>query len=47
VQTQREGALARNDHGWSGALTRIVCGFGGSEKRQHPLLEGSPPPKSL
>lgn len=42
VQMQREGALARIDHGGGGALTRIVCGFVGSEARRHPLLEALP-----
>lgn len=43
VQMQREGALARIDHGGGGARTRIVCGFIGSEMRRHPLLELLPP----
>ncbi len=42
VQMQREGALARIDYGGGGALTRIVCGFLGSEARRHPLLETLP-----
>lgn len=42
VQMQREGALARIDHGGGGALTRIVCGFVGGEARKHPLLEALP-----
>lgn len=42
VQMQREGALARIDYGGGGALTRIVCGFVGSEMRRHPLLDALP-----
>jgi AraC-like DNA-binding protein len=42
VQMQREGALARIDHGGGGALTRIVCGFVATEMRRHPLLDALP-----
>lgn len=42
VQMQREGALARIDHGGGGALTRIVCGFVGTEMRRHPLFDALP-----
>jgi AraC-like DNA-binding protein len=42
VQMQHEGALAHIDHGGGGALTRIVCGFVGSETRRHPLLDALP-----
>jgi AraC-like DNA-binding protein len=39
---QRDDALARIDHGGGGAITRVVCGFVGSQMRRHPLLEALP-----
>ncbi len=42
MQMQLEGALAHIDHGGGGALTRIVCGFVGTEMRRHPLLDALP-----
>lgn len=42
VQTQRDGGLARIEHGGGGAPTRIVCGFVGCDARRHPLIEALP-----
>jgi AraC-like DNA-binding protein len=42
IQAQREGALVRIEHGGGGEVTRIVCGFVGSELRAHPLFDALP-----
>jgi AraC-like DNA-binding protein len=42
VQNDPEGGLARIRHGGGGEVTRIVCGFVGSESDCHPLIDALP-----
>lgn len=42
VQTDSGGGLARIRHGGGGDVTRIVCGFVGSESECHPLIDALP-----
>ena len=42
IQTDPAGGLARIRHGGGGEVTRIVCGFVGSELDCHPLIDALP-----
>jgi AraC-like DNA-binding protein len=42
VQTDPGGGLPRIRHGGGGDVTRIVCGFVGSESECHPLIDALP-----
>ena len=43
IQMDPAGGLARIRHGGGGEVTRIVCGFVGSELDCHPLIDALPP----
>jgi AraC-like DNA-binding protein len=42
IQTDPSGGLARIRYGGGGALTRIVCGFVGTDSHCHPLIDALP-----
>jgi AraC-like DNA-binding protein len=42
IRTEPNGALSSIEHGGGGEATRIVCGFVGSESREHPLFNALP-----
>ncbi len=43
MQAAPEGGLSRIRYGGGGAITRVVCGFVGTEARHHPLIDALPP----
>lgn len=42
VQTEPDGRLSRICYGGGGEVTHVVCGFVGTDARQHPLLDALP-----
>jgi AraC-like DNA-binding protein len=43
IQTDPSGALARIRCGGGGEITHLICGFVGTDARQHPLMDALPP----
>lgn len=42
IHVAQEGAMGRIDYGGGGDMTRMICGFVGSETRRHPLFDTLP-----
>jgi AraC-like DNA-binding protein len=47
IQADPDGGLARIRYGGGGERTHIVCGFVGTDARQHPLIDALPPMLTL
>jgi AraC-like DNA-binding protein len=47
MQADPDGGLARIRYGGGGETTHIVCGFVGTDARQHPLIDALPPTLTL